>query len=276
MMPVLLSLLLTLRTSARSRAARQFEILAPRHQLEVLQRTRPRHLRLAKTGRWLWVVLSRIWCGWRTALVIVKSETVIASHRRGFRLWWAWKSRRRMGRRAVPADIRTLIRTMAQANPRWGAPRMHGELQKLGIDVCQATVAKYMMRRRQPPSQTWRTLLRNQIGQVVAADFFVVPTATYRLLFVLVLLAYDRRRIRHVAVTAHPTPAWTAQQLREAFPWDEAPRYLIHDRDHAFDSLEATAKAMGIDRILTAPHAPWQMHSSSGLLDPLVASVSIT
>src|SRR5438477_3288854 len=150
------------------------------------------------------------------------------------------------------------IRTMAQANPRWGAPRIHGELLKLGIDVCQATVAKYMGRRRQPPSQTWRTFLRNHIGQIVAADFFVVPTATYRLLFVLVLLAHDRRRIRHVAVTAHPTAAWTAQQLREAFPWDEAPRYLIHDSDHAFDSVGTTAKAMGIEEVLTAPRAPWQ------------------
>jgi putative transposase len=114
---------------------------------------------------------------------------------------------------------------MANANPRWGAPRIHGELLKLGIDVCQTTVAKYMMRRRQPPSQTWRTFLQDHIGQIVAADFFVVPTATYRLLFVLVLLAHDRRRIRHVAVTAHPTAAWTAPQLREAFPWDEAPRH---------------------------------------------------
>ena len=158
----------------------------------------------------------------------------------------------------MPADVRTLIRTMAQANPRWGAPRIHGELLKLGIDVCQATVAKYMGRRRQPPSQTWRTFLRNHIGQIVAADFFVVPTATYRLLFVLVLLAHDRRRIRHVAVTAHPTAAWTAQQLREAFPWDEAPRYLLHDRDHAFDGLGTTAKAMGIEEVLTAPRSPWQ------------------
>jgi putative transposase len=113
-------------------------------------------------------------------------------------------------------------------------------------------------RRRHPPSQTWRTFLRNHTGQIVAADFFVVPTATYRLLFVLVLLAHGRRRIRHIAVTADPTAAWTAQQLREAFPWDQAPRYLIHDRDHAFDGLEATATAMGIEDVLTAPHAPWQ------------------
>ena len=164
-----------------------------RHQLEVLQRTRPRRLRLAKPDGWLWSLLARIWTGWRTALVIVKPETVIAWHRRGFRLWWVWRSGRRKGRPAVTADVRRLIRTMARANPRWGAPRIHGELLKLGIDVCQATVAKYMRRQRQPPSQNWRTFLRNHIGQVVAADFFVVPTATYRLLFVLVLLAHDRR-----------------------------------------------------------------------------------
>jgi transposase InsO family protein len=147
---------------------------------------------------------------------------------------------------------------MSAANPRWGAPRIHGELLKLGIDRCQATVAKYMVRRRPPPSQTWRTFLTNHLGQLVALDFFVVPTVTYRLLFVLVMLAHDRRRVVHVAVTAHPTAAWTAQQLREAFPWDEAPRYVIRDRDHAFDGLGETAKTMGIHEVLTAPHAPWQ------------------
>jgi putative transposase len=257
-MSVLLSVLLTLRTWAHSRAALQLEILALRHQLQVLQRTRRGRLRLSKIDRCLWAMISRIWIGWRTSLVIVKPETVIAWHRRGFRLWWMWKGRRRIGRPTVPADVRALIRTMAQANPRWGAPRIHGELLKLGIDVCQATVAKYMGHRSQPPSQTWRTFLRNHVGQIVAADFFVVPTATYRLLFVLVLLAHDRRRIRHIAVTAHPTAAWTAQQLREAFPWDEAPRYLLHDRDHAFDRVAGTAKAMGIEEVLTAPRAPWQ------------------
>jgi len=144
MQSVLVSFLLTLRTAARSRAELQLEVLALRHQLQVLQRTRPRRVRLAKTDRWLWVVLSRIWTGWRTTLVVVKPETVIAWHRQGFRLWWTWKSRRRMGRPTVPADVRTLIRTMSQANPRWGAPRIHGELLKLGLDVCQATVAKYL------------------------------------------------------------------------------------------------------------------------------------
>jgi putative transposase len=128
MMSVLLALLLTLRTWTRSRATLQFEILALQHQLQVLQRSQPRRLRLAKADRWLWTLLSRLWTGWRTALVIVKPETVIAWHRRGFRLWWTWKSRRRMGRPTVAADIRTLIRKMAAANPRWGAPRIHGEL----------------------------------------------------------------------------------------------------------------------------------------------------
>ena len=184
MVSVLRSLLLTLRTLAYSRAALHLEILALRHQLDVLQRTRPHRVRLAKTDRWLWVMLARVWAGWRTALVLVKPETVIAWHRQGFRLWWTWKSRRRLGRPTVPADIRILIRTMAEANPRWGAPRIHGELLKLGIDVCQSTVAKYMGRRRPPPSQTWRTFLSNHVGQIVAADFFVVPTVTFRLVFV--------------------------------------------------------------------------------------------
>ena len=147
---------------------------------------------------------------------------------------------------------------MSDMNPLWGAPRIHGELLKLGIDVCEATVAKYMARRQRPPSQTWRTFLTNHIDQIAAADFFVVPSITYRLLFVLVILAHQRRRVAHIAVTAHPTAAWTSQQLREAFPEDTAPRYLIHDRDHAFAALAATASGMGIEELRTAPRSPWQ------------------
>jgi transposase InsO family protein len=147
---------------------------------------------------------------------------------------------------------------MTEANPSWGAPRIHGELLKLGIAVSQATVAKYMPRRRTPPSQTWRTFLQNHVGQIVAADFFVVPTATYRLLFVLVLLAHERRRLVHVAVTSNPTAEWTRQQLREAFPWAEVPRYLLHDRDHAFAAWREATKTMGIEEFLAAPRSPWQ------------------
>ena len=233
-------------------------MLALRHQLKVFERSRPRRVRLVKTDRWLWVWLSRVWAGWRTALVIVEPETVIAWHRRGIRLFWTWKSRRRTGRPTVPAEVRALIRTMSHTNALWGAPRIHGELLKLGINVCQATVAKYMVRHRRPSSQTWRTFLANHVGQMVAADFFVVPTATGRLLFVLVLLAHERRRVMHVAVTDHPTAAWTAQQLREAFPWDEAPRYLLRDRDYAFKAWANTSTAMDIHEILTAPRSPWQ------------------
>jgi hypothetical protein len=207
-------------------------------------------------------------------LVIVKPETVIAWHRQGFRLFSRWNSRRRLGRPTVPADVRELIRTMSEGNPLWGAPRIHGELLKLGIEVSQASVAKYMVRRRQPPSQTWRTFLRNHVGQIAAADFFAVPTATYRLLFVLVILAHERRPVVHVGVTDHPTAAWTAQQLREAFPWNEASRYLVRDRDAAFHAWATTARAMDIREVLTAAHRG-KMPTRSDSSDPFVANVSI-
>src|SRR6266850_7991462 len=226
-MPIVVSVLVAVRSLVRSRGVLHLEILALRHQLQVSERSARPRMRLTAADRLLWVWFSRIWPDWRAALILVKPETVVAWHHRGFRLFWTWKSRRRTGRASVPADVRTLIRNMSDANPLWGALRIHGELRKLGITVSQSTVAKYMGRRRPSPSQTWRTFLANHIGQVVAADFFVVPTVTYRLVFVLVLLAHNRRRIRHVAVTTHPTAAWTAHQLREAFPWDEAPRYLI-------------------------------------------------
>ena len=189
---------------------------------------------------------------------------------------WTWKSRRRRGRPTTPTDVRTLIRTMAEANPRWGAPRIHGELLRVGIDVSQATVAKYIGRRHRPPSQTWRTCLQNHVGQIVAADFFVVPTVTCRLVFVLVRLAHDRRRIRHVAVTAHPTAAWTAQQLREAFPWDDAPRYVI-----TIVIMRSTTSGPRPRRWAPTTSARLHTHrgsmpSSSGLSDPRDVSVSIT
>jgi putative transposase len=268
MRSVVISLLLTIRVSLRDRAALQLEILALRHQLHVVNRSRPQRLRLTPADRMLWVWLSQVWNEWRAAIVIVKPKTVLAWHRRGFRLFWTWKSRRR-GRPVIPPDIRALIRRMAEENPLWGAPRVHGELLKLGIDVSQATVAKYMARHRRPPSQTWRTFLANHVDQIVAADFLVVPTVTYRLLFVLIILAHRRRRVVHVAVTAHPTALWTAQQLREAFPEDAAPRYLIHDRDHAFAAFAITASGMGIRELCTAPRSPWQ----NGYVERFIGSI---
>ena len=258
MISVLVSLLFTVRSCHRSRAALQLEVLALRHQLHVLNRSRPQRMRLLPADRWLWTWLSCSWPAWRTALVIVRPETVLAWHRQGCRWFWTWKSRRRVGRPAVRAEVRALIRTMSARNPLWGAPRIHGELMKVGVDVSQATVAKYMARRTAPPSQTWRTFLANHAQQIAAADFFVVPTATCRLLFVLVILAHERRRIVHIAVTDHPTAAWTAQQLHEAFPWDTRPRYLVHDRDTAFHGWATTTTAIGIEEVLTAIRSPWQ------------------
>ena len=168
---VLISVLAMLRGVVRSRALLHLEILALRHQLQVLQRSRPSPLRIAKMDRWLWAWLSRSWSSWRTALVIVKPETVIGWNRQGFRLFWTWKSRRDTGRPPVASDIRALIRRMSQENPLWGAPRIHGELLKLGVHISQATVAKYMARRTRPPSQTWRIFLTNHLQQVAAADF---------------------------------------------------------------------------------------------------------
>ena len=148
---------------------------------------------------------------------------------------------------------------MREANPLWGAPRIHGELQKLGIQVAQATVATYLGRRNYPPSQSWRIFLTNHAAQLASIDFFTVPTATFRVLFVFVVLCHDRRRIVHVNVTAHPTAAWTAQQLREAWPWDTAPRFVIRDRDAIYGSdARSTVQQLGIEEVLTAPRSPWQ------------------
>src|SRR5947208_12335462 len=219
----MLTLLLSLRDCFRARAFLQAEILALRHQLLVLQRSNRGHkLRLGWADRVLWVWLSRLWNDWRSALLLVKPETVIAWHRQGFRLYWRWKSRCGEGRPTVSPEVRNLIRHMSLANPRWGAPRIHGELLKLGIQVSQATVAKYMVRQRKPPSQSWRTFLKNHAKDLVSADFFIVPTIAFQLLFVFVILDHDRRRPIHFAVTANPTAEWTARQLLEAFPWDNA------------------------------------------------------
>jgi transposase InsO family protein len=159
---------------------------------------------------------------------------------------------------------------MSHANPRWGAPRIHGELLKIGIEVCQATVAKYMVRHRKPPSQTWQTFLRNHTKDLVSIDFFVVPTITFQLLFTFVILSHDRRRLVHFAVTANPTAEWTARQLLQAFPWDHTPRYLLRDRDRAYGlEFSEMAKCMGIHEVLTAPRSPWQ----NAHLERLIGSI---
>jgi transposase InsO family protein len=159
----------------------------------------------------------------------------------------------------VPKEVRELIRMLSRENPLWGAPHIHGELLKLGIDVGETSVSKYMVRRRKPPSQTWRTFLDNHLKTLVSVDFFVVTTIRFQIVYVFLVLAHERRRIVHFAVTAHPTAEWTAQQMREAFPWDAAPRYLLRDRDRIFGrDFVQQVKAMGIKQVLSAPRSPWQ------------------
>ena len=216
--------------------------------------------KLTAPDRLLWAWLSAVWINWRSALLIVQPETVIAWHRQAFRLFWTWKVRRgQPGRPAVSQDVRELIRRMSRENPLWGAPRIHGELLKLGIDVGQSSVSKYMVRHRKPPSQSWRTFLDNHLNSLVSVDFFTVPTIRFQILYVFLVLAHDRRRILHCNVTAHPTAEWTAQQLREAFPFDQIPRYLLRDRDGIFGSeFRKDVEAMGIQEVLSTPRSPWQ------------------
>ena len=234
------------------------ENLALRQQLAVYRRTRPKPA-IRWPDRLFWIGLRWAWPDWKSALVVVRPATVVAWHRRGFAWYWTRQSRRRSGRPQVGADIRRLIREMAVANPLWGAPRIHGELLKLGFEVSERTVSRLMPRRRRPPSQSWRTFLKNHIDSTVALDFFAVPTLTCRILFVLVVLAHDRRRILHVDVTRRPTSAWTRQQLREAFPEDATARFLLHDGDATFDGAFGRAvDAFGLTSVRTAPSSPWQ------------------
>ena len=253
-------LLVALSSIFRSRASLELENLALRHQIGVLQRSARKRPKLTPVDRLLWVWLSRIWSDWRSVLVIVQPETVIAWHRKGFRLFWTWKIRRgQPGRPTVPREVRDLIRRMCRENPGWGAPRIHGELLKIGIDIGETSVGKYMVHGRKPASQTWRTFLENHAQQLVSIDFFTVPTIRFQVLYVFLVLAHDRRRILHFNVTARPTAEWAGQQLREAFPFDQLPRYLLRDRDAIFgNEFRRQVRDMGIQEVLSAPRSPWQ------------------
>ena len=242
----------------RSQAELATENLALRQQLAVLT-VRKRRPRLRRRDRILWVWLLRFWAGWRSVLMIVQPETVVRWHRQGFRLYWRWKSRPKPGRPSIEPEIGSLIRQMSRENTTWGVPRIQSELALLGHTVSEATVRKYRIRHRQPPSQTWRTFLDNHLTDIVAIDFFTVPTATFRILFALVVLRHDRRHVIHFNITAHPTAAWTAQQIIEAFPEDATPRYMIRDRDSIYgQQFKTRIKSMGIEEVLTAPRSPWQ------------------
>jgi len=243
----------------RSRAALQIEILALRHQLNVLQRSVKRP-RMSVVDRWLWVRLSRNWSGWRAAFKLLKPVTVIGWHYKGFRLLWAWKSRHgRPGRPAVSLEVRQLIRRMSREDPLWGAPKIHGELLKLGFDISETSVSKYLVRGKGSPSKSWKTFLENHVKSLVSVDFFTVPTLRFQILYVFLVMAHDRRRIVHFAVTQHPTAEWAAHQLGEAFPWETAPRFVLRDRDRIFgQEFVQQLTAMGIQQVLCTPNAPRQ------------------
>jgi hypothetical protein len=259
MVMTLVRLLSLLLTAGRLRSDLALENLALRQQLAVLRRQRRRPW-IRRWDRAFWAILCRSWRDWKETLVIVKPETVLRRHRKRFASYWTRLSRQhRPGRPRKDREIRERIRRIANANILWGAPRVHGELLKLGIDVSERTVSRWMPRRRKPPSQTWRTFLDNHVGDLVSLDFFTVPTATFRVLFVLVVLAHDRRRIVHFNVTDHPTADWTSQQIVEAFGDGKLPRFLIRDRDGVYGStFRERVKALGIAEVVIAPRSPWQ------------------
>ena len=254
----------------RSRRSLEGEVIALRHQLNVLRRRTPKRPALTSFDRFIFILLYRLAPTVLDAMTIVRPETIMRWHRAGFRSFWRWKSRRRPGRPSVTPEIRRLIREMSLANPLWGAPRIHGELLKLGIDVGQTSVAKYMARRRRPPSQGWRTFLRNHADGIASIDLFVVPTISFRLLYGLLVLRHDLRRILWLGVTAHPSAEWIAQQVTEACGWESAPHSLIRDRDWVYgEAFTRRVRAMGIRDRPTAPRSPWE----NGHAERLIGSI---
>jgi transposase InsO family protein len=243
----------------RSRATLEAEVVVLRQQINVLRRASSKRLRFGAIDRLILGGVCRLFPESYDALAIVRPDTVIRWHRAGFRLYWRWKSRRRRGRPIVPLEIRRLIREMSVANALWGAPRIHGELLKLGIEIGQTSVAKYMARRRRPPSQGWKTFLRNHADGIVAMDLFVVPTISFRLLYGLLIVGHGRRQVLWLGATAHPTAEWIANQLTEACGWEQAPRYLIRDRDRAYGEIFVRrVRSIGIRDRPTSPRSPWQ------------------
>ena len=232
-----------------------------RLQLAAFQRKRKRPV-LTSFDRLFWVGLSLIWNRWRAALVYVQSDTVVRWQRERFRKFWARLSRvnrRRRGRPATAVEIRRLIGRMVTANPLWRAPRIHGELKMLGIEISERTVSRILRTLRRPPTQTWKTFLHNHVGQLVSIDFFTVPTVTMRVLFVFIVLEHRRREVLHFNVTEHPTAAWTSQQIVEAFADRDVPTYLIRDRDGVYGNVvRLRIASLHIEQVLTAPRSPWQ------------------
>lgn len=254
----------------RPRASLEAENLALRQQLNVQHRKVPKRRVFGRLDRLIVVFLCRLFPGILNHLTIVQPETVLRWHRTGFRQFWRWKSRNRGGCPKVPAEIRKLIRDMIRANRFWGAPRIRGELLKLGIDVGQTSVAKYMVWHRKPPSQGWKTFLRNHAHGIASIDLFVVPTATFRILYGLLILCHYRRRIIGLDVTAHPTVEWVVRRVTEACGWGKPPEYLIRDNDGIFGTIfKWRVRSIGIRDRPTAPRSPWQ----NGYAERLIGSI---
>ena len=231
----------------KSRVKLEAEILILRQQINVLRRQAPKRPHLNNADRFLFVWLSHWFPSVLGAIAIVRPETIIRWHRAGFRAYWRWRSRNRVGRPKISSELRTLIGEMSRANALWGAPHIHGELLKLGFEIAQSTVARYMCRRRGPPSQGWRTFLSNHADGIAAVDLFVLPTIAFQILYCLVIIRHGRRIWVSFGVTANPTAEWIARQITEAFPWDHAPRYLIRDRDTSYGPVFVQRlRAMGI------------------------------
>ena len=252
-------LIALLRDLLRPRRDLLLENLALRQQILVLQRTNPKPP-FRDRDRAFWVLLCQWWDGWRPPLRLVQPETVVRWHRQAWRRWWRRKSQPlEPGRPRIPWEVIELIRRISRENPTWGAPRIHGELLKLGHFLHESTVARYMLKRRGRPTQNWKTFLRNHLHETAAIDFLTVPTVTFRTLYVLVVLSLDRRRIVHINVTEHPTAEWTALQLRQAFMFDTAPRFLLRDHDKIYGNAVVEAlHDLGIEQIVTAVRCPWQ------------------
>ena len=243
---------------------------ALRHQLIVLRRKVRGRVRLTDSDRWFFIQLYRWFPSILQVVKIVQPETLVRWHRAGFRRYWCWKSRPFGGRPQISAALRALIRRMSVENPLWGAPRIHGELLKVGFEVAQSSVAKYMVKRPGPPSQGWRTFLRNHVPEVAAMDLLVVPTIGFDLLYAFIIIRLDRRDLVWINVTQNPTAEWIARQLTEAFPWHEAPRYLIRDRDRIYGEVaRQRIRAMGIRDKPIAPASPWQ----NGFAERLIGSI---
>jgi Integrase core domain len=227
--------------------------------VNTLRRRSPNRQTFSATDRLIFAGMYRLAPTVLSALTILKPDTLIKWHGAGFRSYWRWKSRHGVGRPTLPADISKLIREISIANPLWGAPRIHGESLKLGFEIGQTSVAKYMVKRRGPPSQGWTTFLRNHADGIAAIDMFVVPTISFRVLYGLLLVGHGRRQILWFGVTTHPTAEWIANQVMEACGWEQAPQYLIRDRDKAYGEIFLRRlRSMGIRDRPTSPRSPWQ------------------